>query len=181
MYSSGSSIRQPNPQPLPGEGPNMLPDIADADHIFVDADEYLQSIPPNFTSSIALRNRPPALQPDIHPVQIGQSQSSEHSVAFHQLAQEKRVTASFEFKEPAPQQFGVTLTLGGQRIVEELGPWPSKKAAKEAVCAKGYQVLRDMEGMLVPAPATGENWVGKLQRRCPPLSILHSPDRSTTS
>ncbi|KAI9771174.1 MAG: hypothetical protein M1840_002525 [Geoglossum simile] len=167
--SSGSSTRQPKPQALPGDSSDMP---TDTDHVFVDADEYLQGIFSSLTSPTASKNGPPAINPTIQPVQIGRTRTSEHSVAFHHLAQEKRITYEFVFNEPIPQQFSVTLTLGGQRVVEEQGLWPSKKAAKEAVCAKARQVLKDMEGTLMPTQETGENWVGMLQGGAP-RSLLY--------
>ncbi|KAI9777543.1 MAG: hypothetical protein M1839_008837 [Geoglossum umbratile] len=161
MFGSSSSTHQPNPIPAPASG---LQDVSDSDHIFVDADEYLQGIPTSTPGPTTSRDEPSKVMPAIQPVQIGQSRSSKHSVVFHLLAQEKRIAATFEFKEPTPQQFSVTLTLDDRRVVEEPGPWPSKKAAKEAVCEKGYQVLTGMEGIATPTPTNIENWVGMLQQ-----------------
>jgi hypothetical protein len=141
---------------VPGEFPGILEEAADKN--FVDADEFLQSI----TRS---EDGPSNAIPELQPVQIGQSRMSAHSVAFHQLAQEKRVTAVFEYEEPVPQQFRVKLTLGGQWDIVDAGPWPSKKAAKEAVCEKGIQVLRNMEAKATAPPSSDENWVGILQRK----------------
>ncbi|KAH0563074.1 hypothetical protein GP486_002355 [Trichoglossum hirsutum] len=158
MYSPSSSIRPPSPKQLPGEFPNASPDTPDASQAFVDADEFLQSIPTG--SGDGDSNATPALQP----VRIGQSRTSEHSVAFHKLAQEKRITPVFEYEEVSPQRFGVKLTLEGRVVVKEAGPWPSKKAAKEAVCKRGIHDLSEMKGTVnPPPPSNGENWVGTLQ------------------
>jgi hypothetical protein len=156
MHSSSGRV---SPQQAPGEFPDATPDTPDVSHAFVDADEFLQSIP---TSS---EDKRPSAIPGLQPRQIGQSRTSEHSVAFHELAQEKRITAVFEYDEVTPQQFSVKATLDGQAVVEDAGPFPSKKAAKEAVCERGLQVLSGMEGMVNPPPSNSENWVGMLQRK----------------
>jgi hypothetical protein len=151
MYSSGGSTRQPDQQ-LPGEYPDALQEAASTDNFF-DADEFLRSIP--------VRLEDPPLQP----VQIGQSRLPTNSIALNQLAQEKRIMAVFEYEEVAPQKFGVKLTLDGRWHVEDAGPWPSKKAAKEAICERGIQALKDMESTMAVPPSDDQNWVGTLQRR----------------
>ncbi|KAH0543007.1 hypothetical protein FGG08_002615 [Glutinoglossum americanum] len=158
MYSSSSDARQLNPQQVPGGSLDASEDAADMNHALVDADEFLRNLTP-----ARYEDGPAGVIPALQPVKIGQSRSSVNSVAFHRLAQEKGVTPVFVFKELVPQQFSAKLTLSGQVDIEDAGSWPSKKAAKEAVCEKGIQALMGMEGRVAIPPSSDENWVGKLQ------------------
>lgn len=123
------------------------------------------------------------------PVQLGNPQTSYHVAQLNHLCQERGLRPIFEFAEPTAQRFSVVLrfgevvvTLGGDREGERQGDgnatFGSKRGAKEAVAAKGIEVLKEMP---VPGSATAalggagagaeENWVGKLAGKEPtPLS-----------
>lgn len=124
-------------------------------------------------------------------IPIGKSRTTEHTIAFHQLCQARGVVPSFEFPEVlGGQQFGFRLEVAG-RVVEEEGPWGSKKEAKEAACERGLEVLKELqnrngvafcgagvqgEGAAAVAgggrqnelfdPATGKPWIGLLLGEC---------------
>jgi len=128
------------------------------------------------------------------PVQLGNPQSSYHVAQLNHLCQERGLRPIFEFAEPTAQRFSVVLRLG--EVVVTLGgdgegvghgagnaTFGSKRGAKEAVAAKGLEVLKDMP---VPGTEAGpggagagaeENWVGKLAGKEPshPLPSLPPP------
>lgn len=97
---------------------------------------------------------------------------------FHELCQEKGIIPHFEFEAVGSQGFGVRLSFRDE-VLEERGPFRSKKEAKERVAEKGVDVVRGMmrEGV-VPGVEGGkgggdagvdksENWVGILLGKFP--------------
>jgi hypothetical protein len=98
----------------------------------------------------------------------------------YQLAQVRGLAPQFEFDENTPQHFGVRLALG-ELVVEDAGPYRSKKDAKEAVAEKGFFALsaRPDVTMVSPCAAAGvevnadvpqEPWIAILNGERSPFS-----------
>jgi hypothetical protein len=85
------------------------------------------------------------------PIPLGKPRSSEHVQALFRLAQARRITPGFEFSEVSPQKFAVKLVFGTV-VIEDAGPFNSKKEAKESVCQKGLDTLKS-----VPEQPAGES------------------------
>ncbi|KAJ9646499.1 hypothetical protein H2199_002548 [Coniosporium tulheliwenetii] len=123
----------------------------------------LSSFPNGSNGSRGVPAEPQTLIP------IGKPRTPGHTIAFYQLCQARGVVPSFEFPEKlGGQRFGFRLEVAG-RVVEEEGPWGSKKEAKEAACERG------LEGGSAGAaggqdelfdPATGKPWIGLLLEFC---------------
>ncbi|KAJ9668407.1 hypothetical protein H2201_001455 [Coniosporium apollinis] len=142
----------------------------------------LSSFPNGSNGSRGVPAEPQTLIP------IGKPRTPGHTIAFYQLCQARGVVPSFEFPEKlGGQRFGFRLEVAG-RVVEEEGPWGSKKEAKEAACERGLEVLKELQNMNGVAswgagtqggsagaaggqdelfdPATGKPWIGLLLEFC---------------
>ncbi len=107
------------------------------------------------------------------PVQIGGPKTSHNVARLNHLCQERGLIPVFDFVEPTAQRFRATLRFGEHVVAFEEGAmFGSKKEAKEAVAARGLDIIAD-----IPLPRAGggagisgpggvkereENWVGKL-------------------
>ncbi|SMR50681.1 unnamed protein product [Zymoseptoria tritici ST99CH_1E4] len=102
-----------------------------------------------------------------------------HASNFHVACQEKGLTPHFTFREPAQGAFIITLSIDGQKL-DELGPYASKKDAKEAICKlcvarlgafdnrkKRKSVSPETDAFaMVPATLNEENWTSTLLEYC---------------
>lgn len=121
----------------------------------------------DFTAQCA--SRPPThtiTRPTVIP--LGKARTGEHVSALYLLCAKRNITPSFDYTERSLSKFGGKLFLNGT-VVEDHGPYASKKEAKDAVAEKGCLILRAM-----PDPATQvsqnqqhmvqeqqpENWIG---------------------
>ncbi len=120
--------------------------------------------PPSTNTSTGAGGMGISISPE--PVQIGNPKTSHYVTQLTQLCQERALRPAFDFDEPEAQRFGAVVRFGEVVVMTERGEtFASKREAKEAVAAKGVQVLKD-----VPVPGPGgtkgagpeENWVGKL-------------------
>lgn len=114
------------------------------------------------------------------PIALPQTRSSEHIIRLHQLCQERGILTQYEFSsEYGDAKWGVRLTLG-ETIIEEDGPFQSKKEAKDVAAEKGCLLITEMP---IPAASAkrrlddspGENWVGLLLGTTVHLSHIPSP------
>lgn len=104
-------------------------------------------------------------------VPLGKPRTTEHIKHFHELCQQRGIAPAFEFENVDQQRFGVRLSFG-DKVLEEKGPFNSKKEAKEAVAERGLEVVREMvrEGALSTdeggsrggGEERAENWIGLL-------------------
>lgn len=168
--------------PEPGIPTSALSSEARSHQSVHDVDAYLND-PANETSvemgskkkSILAPSKPTANSSGVstngsslksaEPVQVGEPKSSHHVTLLFQMCQERGLVPKFEIEaDPnVSQRFGGRLTVGG--VMTTLGTSEvSKKDARQALAAKGCEVVRDMNSQKQPEESTTgtENWVGKL-------------------
>lgn len=77
------------------------------------------------------------------PVPLGKPRGGQplYIPRLYQLAQSRGISPVFEYDENSPQHFSVKLTLE-DLVVEDAGPFKSKKEAKESVAEKGFFALK---------------------------------------
>ena len=98
--------------------------------------------------------------------------------ALHEYAQEHGlVQPEFEYDEIRPQMFSVRLRIGLEEI-SDVGPFPSKKAAKETIAARGLELLKrnaiqGSKNGKIPHVQSDVNWIGKLLGIIIILLIIH--------
>ena len=99
------------------------------------------------------------------PIQVGGPKSSHHVTLLFQMCQERGLVPEFEIAaDPhVSQRFGGRLTVGEATVTLETNE-VSKKDARQALAAKGCEIVRDMNSQKQQEESTTgtENWVGKL-------------------
>ncbi len=103
-------------------------------------------------------------------ISLGRARTGEHVSALYLLCAKRNITPSFDYTERSLSKFGGRLFLG-ETVVEDEGPYASKKAAKEAVAEKGCIILKAMPDFVthvsqkqqrVSQKQQPENWIGLL-------------------
>ncbi|KAI9791705.1 MAG: hypothetical protein M1816_003515 [Peltula sp. TS41687] len=100
--------------------------------------------------------------------QITATRDPQAIAKLHELCQSRSLPQPrFEFEEVALQLFAARLEISGYVDISPPTPFPSKKAAKEAVAAQGLEMLQNTPAVAVNnQPQQPEiNWVGKLLGR----------------
>ncbi|TID26845.1 Double-stranded RNA-binding protein [Venturia nashicola] len=109
------------------------------------------------------------------PVPAAKAVVAENVAKLYLLVQKRNITPVFEFMELGIQSFGATLKIN-DRVFRAVGPFSSKKEAKETVARLGVEFLTGNPDLSLPkaggvVPSGGQGAVTELNLRCQKLKM----------